>query len=395
VKEESDFRVEASKRSIGIPVSGIRVVFEKAQKMTGLVRLELGEPDFPTPAHIVEAAKKALDDGYTHYTSSQGLPELRKELARKLEQDNGVVASPDTEIIVTAGACCAVDLAMLTLVNPGDEVLLPDPAWPHYEPCARLAEGSVVHYPMKEEANFAPDPDVIRERISPKTRVLLINFPSNPTGAAVNASTLKEIANLAEQHNLVVISDEVYENFVYDGASHQSLAAISGMKGRTITINAFSKTYAMTGWRLGYAVAPANIVAEMAKLNLYANTCANSIAQVAGIAALRGPQDCVREMAEEYGRRRKFVLERIRKIPQISCTEPRGAFYVFPNIRRLGMNSLDCCMHILEKGKVSTVPGSSFGQQGEGYLRISYATSMANLKEGFDRLETVVDGLGR
>jgi len=395
VKEESHFRVEASKRSIGIPVSGIRVVFEKAQKMTGLVRLELGEPDFPTPAHIVEAAKKALDDGYTHYTSSQGLPELRKELARKLEQDNGVVASPDTEIIVTAGACCAVDLAMLTLVNPGDEVLLPDPAWPHYEPCARLAEGSVVHYPMKEEANFAPDPDVIRERISPKTRVLLINFPSNPTGAAVNASTLKEIANLAEQHNLVVISDEVYENFVYDGASHQSLAAISGMKGRTITINAFSKTYAMTGWRLGYAVAPANIVAEMAKLNLYANTCANSIAQVAGIAALRGPQDCVREMAEEYGRRRKFVLERIRKIPQISCTEPRGAFYVFPNIRRLGMNSLDCCMHILEKGKVSTVPGSSFGQQGEGYLRISYATSMANLKEGFDRLETVVDELGR
>jgi len=395
VKEESHFRVEASKRSIGIPVSGIRVVFEKAQKMTGLVRLELGEPDFPTPAHIVEAAKKALDDGYTHYTSSQGLPELRKELARKLEQDNGVVASPDTEIIVTAGACCAVDLAMLTLVNPGDEVLLPDPAWPHYEPCARLAEGSVVHYPMKEEANFAPDPEVIRERISPKTRVLLINFPSNPTGAAVNASTLKEIANLAEQHNLVVISDEVYENFVYDGASHQSLAAISGMKGRTITINAFSKTYAMTGWRLGYAVAPANIVAEMAKLNLYANTCANSIAQVAGIAALRGPQDCVREMAEEYGRRRKFVLERIRKIPQISCTEPRGAFYVFPNIRRLGMNSLDCCMHILEKGKVSTVPGSSFGQQGEGYLRISYATSMANLKEGFDRLETVVDGLGR
>ena len=395
MKEESDFRVEASKRSIGIPVSGIRVVFEKAQKMTGLVRLELGEPDFPTPAHIVEAAKKALDDGYTHYTSSQGLPELRKELARKLEQDNGVVASPDTEIIVTAGACCAVDLAMLTLVNPGDEVLLPDPAWPHYEPCARLAEGSVVHYPMKEEANFAPDPEVIRERISPKTRVLLINFPSNPTGAAVNASTLKEIANLAEQHNLVVISDEVYENFVYDGASHQSLAAISGMKGRTITINAFSKTYAMTGWRLGYAVAPANIVAEMAKLNLYANTCANSIAQVAGIAALRGPQDCVREMAEEYGRRRKFVLERIRKIPQISCTEPKGAFYVFPNIRRLGMNSLDCCMHILEKGKVSTVPGSSFGQQGEGYLRISYATSMANLKEGFDRLETVVDELGR
>jgi len=395
VKEETDFRVEASKRSVGIPLSGIRAVFEKAQKMTGLVRLELGEPDFLTPTHIREAAKKALDDGYTHYTSSQGLLELRKELARKLEQDNGVVASPDTEIVVTAGACCAVDLAMLTLVNAGDEVLLPDPAWPHYEPCARLAEGSVVHYPMKEEANFTPDAEAIEKRISPKTKVLLINSPSNPTGSVISSSTLKEIANLAEQHNLVVISDEVYENFVYEGVSQQSFAAISGMKDRTITINAFSKTYAMTGWRLGYAVAPTNIVTEMAKLNLYANTCANSIAQVAGIAALRGPQDCVREMAEEYGRRRKYVLERIRKIPEISCTEPRGAFYVFPNIRRLGMNSLDCCMHILEKGKVSTVPGSSFGQEGEGYLRISYATSMANLKEGFDRLETVVNELGK
>jgi aminotransferase len=395
VKEQTDFRVEVSKRSVGIPLSGIRVVFEKAQKMTGLVRLELGEPDFPTPTHIREAAKKALDDGYTHYTSSQGLLELRKELARKLEQDNGVVASPDTEIIVTAGACCAVDLAMLTLVNPGDEVLLPDPAWPHYEPCARIAEGSVVHYPMKEEADFTPDPEAIEERISPKTKVLLINSPSNPTGSIISPSTLKEIANVAEQHNLVVISDEVYEKFVYDGPSQLSFAAISGMKDRTITINAFSKTYAMTGWRLGYAAAPASIVAEMAKLNLYANTCANSIAQVAGVAALRGPQDCVREMAEEYGRRRRFVLERIRKIPGISCTEPKGAFYVFPSIRKLGMNSLDCCMHILEKGRVSTVPGSSFGQQGEGYLRISYATSMANLKEGFDRLETVVDGLGR
>lgn len=390
VKREGGFRVDPSKRSLGIPLSGIRVVFEKAQKMTGLVRLELGEPDFPTPAHIREAAKKALDDGFTHYTSSQGLFELRRELARKLEEENGVVADPDTEIVVTAGACCALDLAMLTLVNPGDEVLLPDPAWPHYEPCARLAEGSVVRYPMKEEAGFTPDPEAIRERISPRTKVLLINSPSNPTGSVTGASTLREIANLAEQHNLIVISDEVYEKFVYDGQFHQSFAAIDGMKHRTVTINAFSKTYAMTGWRLGYAVAPANIVTEMAKLNLYTNTCANSIAQVAGIAALRGPQDCVGEMAKEYGRRRKFVLERLGRISEISCTQPKGAFYVFPNIRKLGMNSLDCCMHILEKGKVSTVPGSSFGQQGEGYLRISYATSMANLKEGFDRLETVV-----
>jgi len=391
--EENVFRIGASKRSAGIPPSGIMAVFEKAQMMAGLIRFELGEPDFNTPSHIRDAATKALDSGFTHYTSSQGTLELRREIARKLEEDNGIVASPDSEIIVTAGACSAVYLAMLALVNPGDEVLLPDPAWPAYEPCARLADASVIHYSMREEDNFTPDPQAIRERITPKTRLLLINSPNNPTGSVTSTSTLKEIANLAEQHQLIVISDEVYEKFVYDGVRHQSFAALSGMRDRTVTINAFSKTYAMTGWRLGYTVAPANIVAEMAKLNLYANTCANSIAQVAGIEAIRGPQECVREMAEEYDRRRRFVLERLNKIPKITCTRPKGAFYVFPNIRRLGMSSFDFSMHLLEKGKVSTVPGSVFGKQGEGYLRISYATSMANLKEGLDRFEVVVNEL--
>lgn len=208
-----------------------------------------------------------------------------------------------------------------------------------------------------------------------------------------STSNLKEIADIAEQHRLIVISDEVYEKFVYDDARHQSFAALSGMRDRTVTINSFSKTYAMTGWRLGYAVGPANIVAEMAKLNLYANTCANSIAQVAGVEAIRGPQECVREMAEEYDRRRRFVLDRLNKILKITCTRPKGAFYVFPNISRLGMSSLDFSMHLLEKGKVSTVPGSEFGEHGEGYLRISYATSMANLEEGLDKLEGVVNEL--
>lgn len=390
---EGVFGVDVSKRSAGIPLSGIMEVFEKAQRMTDLIRFEVGEPDFDTPSHIRDAAKKALDSGFTHYTSSRGLLELRREIARKLEEDNRIIASPDSEIVVTAGACCAVYLAMLALVNPSDEVLLPDPGWPAYEPCARLAEASVVHYPVREEDNFTPDPQAIRERITPKTKILLINSPNNPTGSVTGTSTLKEIANLAEQHRLIVISDEVYEKFVYDEARHQSFAALSGMRDRTVTINAFSKAYAMTGWRLGYAVAPANIVAEMAKLNLYANTCANSIAQVAGIEAIRGPQECVREMAEEYDRRRRFVLERLNKVPKITCTRPKGAFYVFPNIRRLGMSSFDFCMHLLEKGKVSTVPGSAFGEQGEGYLRISYATSMANLKEGLDRLQSVVSKL--
>jgi aspartate/methionine/tyrosine aminotransferase len=367
-------------------------MFEKAQKMSGLIRLELGEPDFETPRHIRDAAKKALDEGFTHYTSSQGLLELRNELSRKLEKENKIAASPDSEIIVTAGACCAINLTMLTLVNPGDEVLIPDPAWPHYEPSARLTDGVVVYYPLSEE-NFTPDPKAIEEKVTDRTKILLLNSPSNPTGSVTRSSALREIANIAEKHNLTVISDEVYEKFIYDGSSHQSFAAISGMKDRTITINAFSKTYAMTGWRLGYAVAPPHVVAEMAKLNLYVNTCANSIAQVAGLQALRGSQDCVRQMTEEYDRRRKYVVERLSRIPSLSCKEPNGAFYIFPCVRRLKMNSLDFCMHLLEAGKVSTVPGSSFGQQGEGYIRISYATSMANLKEGLDRLEKVVNSL--
>jgi len=394
VKAASTFQVDVSKRSAGIALSGIRVIFEKAQKMDGVARLELGEPDFETPGHIRNAAKTALEDGYTHYTSSQGLLELRTELARKLEKENGVTANPDSEIIVTAGACCAINLSFLTLVNPGDEVLLPDPAWPHYEPCARMADAVVVRYPTREEDGFVPDPNVIRKLITPKTRILLLNSPNNPTGSVTNASVIKEIADLAEQHNLIVISDEVYEKFVYEGMRHQSFANISGMQDRTVTINAFSKTYAMTGWRLGYAVAPANVIAEMAKLNLYANTCANSIAQVAGVAALRGPQNCVREMAEEYDRRRRFVLGRLKQVPGIACGEPKGAFYVLPNISKLGMNSFDFCIQLLEKGRVSTVPGSAFGEHGEGHIRISYATSMENLKEALDRFEAVVNEIG-
>jgi aminotransferase len=382
--------MKASERSAGVPLSGIRVMFEKAQKMTGLTRLELGEPDFETPSHIRNAAKRALDEGFTHYTSSQGLLELREELAKKLDKENGIAADPQTEIIVTAGACCAINLVMLALVNRGDEVLLPNPAWPHYEPCARMADAAIAYYALKEQDDFAPNAEAIREKITQKTKILLINSPSNPTGSVTSASTMRQLADLAEQHNLIVVSDEVYEKLTYGGVRHQSFAAISGMEDRTITINAFSKTYAMTGWRLGYAVAPANIVGEMAKMNLYANTCANSIAQVAGIEALRGPQDCVRDMAEEYDRRRKYILERMGKISGISCREPKGAFYAFPNISRAGMKSFDFCVKLLEKGKVSTVPGSSFGQEGEGYMRISYATSMANLKEGLDRLERFV-----
>jgi aspartate/methionine/tyrosine aminotransferase len=390
----SKFHMDLSKRSAGIALSGIRVIFEKAEKMAGIIRLELGEPDFQTPTHIKSAAERALNDGFTHYTSSQGLLELRTDLARKLEKENGITASPDGEIIVTAGACCAINLSFLALANPGDEVLIPDPAWPHYEPCARMADAVVVRYPTREEDDFVPDPDVIRQLITPRTKILLLNSPNNPTGSVTKASVMKELADLAEQHNLVVISDEVYEKFIYEGERHQSFASISGMQDRTVTINAFSKTYAMTGWRLGYAVAPPNLISDMAKLNLYANTCANSIAQVAGIAALRGPQDCVSEMAAEYDRRRRFVLGRLREIPGISCGQPKGAFYVLPNVSKLGMHSFDFCMHLLERGKVSTVPGSAFGEQGEGHLRISYATSIENLKEGFDRLEAVAKELG-
>jgi aspartate/methionine/tyrosine aminotransferase len=372
-----------------ISASGIRVVFERAEKLRDVIRLEVGEPDFDTPAHIRDAAVKALNEGYTHYTSSYGLMELREEIAHRLRKENRIDAD-STEVIVTAGASCALYLAIMATINPGDEVLVPNPAWPHYEYCVRLASGIPIGYPISEKQQFRIDPSDIKARLSKKSRMIIINSPSNPTGSVFHLKDLEEVAAIAQEHNLLVLSDEVYDKITYENARHYSIASLPGMKERTITINSFSKTYAMTGWRLGYATARREIIEEMAKLNLYTNSCASSIAQKAGVAALRGPQDFVRRMVKEYNRRRVFLVKHLNELPGVSCITPEGAFYAFPNISGLKMSSSKCAMFLLDHARVATVPGSAFGAYGEGYLRISYATSIKNLESALMRIKATL-----
>lgn len=370
-----------------LPISGIRVIFEKARQMKDVIRLEVGEPDFDTPNHIKEAAKKALDEGFTHYTPFIGIEELRVAIAEKIKAESGYEVDPDKEIAITPGACSAIYCTVLSTVNPGEKVLIPDPGWPHYEPCVRMAGGIPQHYPLLEGNDFRVDVDDLSKRIDEKTKAIIINSPSNPTGSVLTRKDIEGIAQIAEENDLIVISDEVYEKIIYDNAEHISIASFPNMRERTITINAFSKTYAMTGWRIGYAIAREEIISQMAKLILYTSTCANSIGQKAAIAALRNPQNCVYEMVKEYKRRRDFIVKRLNEIPGISCKVPRGAFYAFPNIKEFGMSSSDFALYLLDNAKVSTVPGSSFGKFGEGYLRISYATTLENLEEAMNRIE--------
>lgn len=376
-----------SKKIANVPVSSIRVIFDKARRMTDVVRMEIGEPDVDTPRNIKEAATQALDEGYTHYTPFNGFSDLRQEISRKVKSDNGLQADPEKEIIVTPGACSAVYCSLLSIINPEEEVLVPDPGWPHYEVCVKMAGGVPIHYPQLEKNDFSADPNDIGARITPKTKAIVINSPNNPTGSVLSRKILDDISDIAMKNDLIVVSDEVYEKIIYDGHKNVSIGSLPGMKDRTITINGFSKTYAMTGWRLGYAVAPAEIVDQMSKLVLYTATCANSMGQKAAIQALKGKQNFVSEMAEEYKRKRDFVVKRLNEMKGISCKLPKGAFYVFPNIKGLKMSSFECASYFLEESRVSTVPGAGFGEYGEGYLRLSYANSIENLEKGMSRME--------
>ncbi|MDA4114166.1 MAG: pyridoxal phosphate-dependent aminotransferase [Thaumarchaeota archaeon] len=384
-----------SERVNSIPVSGIRVIFEKANKMPGVIRLEVGEPDFDTPAHITAAAKRALDEGFTHYTSSAGIMPLREAISAKLKRENRVDADPATEVVVTPGAGAAIYLSIMCTVNPGDEVLLPDPAWPHYEACISLAGGKVVRYPTHESLGFRPEMEEVANLVTKKTKAILINSPSNPTGSVLGRKDLEGIADLARSKDLLVFSDEVYEKVMYGGVEHYSIASFDGMKDRTVTVNALSKTYAMTGWRVGYAAARPEIAAQMAKLNLFTSGCPNSFAQVAAVEALTGPQGETQRMLEEYTRRRDMMVRRLNEMEGVSCPNPGGAFYAFPRVALRGMNAFDTSMFLLDNAKVATVPGSSFGELGEKHLRLSYATSIENISEGMDRIDTAIRGAPR
>jgi len=373
-----------------IKPSGIRKLFDLAQGQKDLVSFGIGEPDFVTPTHIREAAKKALDEGYTRYTPNLGFPEFRKALTIKLNQKNKISVTPE-EVVVTSGGTEALFFSFYTLINPGDEIIIPDPGFVAYESQVYFAGGTPVHFPLRGENNFHPNLEELKNCITPKTKAILLNSPSNPTGATFDKDELLAIAQLAQEKDLFVISDELYEDIVYDGREHISIASFPGMKEKTISIFGFSKSYAMTGWRLAYLAAPLNLVKEIAKLLQSTAVCANSVAQRAGQAAIQGSQDCVREMFTAYNERRDVLVKGLNEIQGLSCYAPEGTFYAFVNIKETGMTSEELSMYLLEECKVVTVPGTAFGRQGEGYIRLSFATSLDMVKEGIARIKKGIE----
>jgi aminotransferase len=379
-----------AKRMSPIPFSGIRKIFQAAVALEGegkkVIHLEIGRPDFDTPQHIKAAAKQALDEGYVHYTSNYGMPELREAIAEKLHRENGIQVDPETEVIVTVGANEAILLAMLALLDPGDEVLIPDPIWLHYFYCTQLAEARPIHIPVREENKFQIDPSDLRRAITPKTKMIVINSPHNPTGAMLGEETLQAIARIAIEHDLLVISDEIYEKITYDEARHCSIASLPDMADRTLTVNGFSKAYSMTGWRLGYVAAPKKLIDSLIRVHQYSATCATSFAQKGAVAAYRESQACVQEMVNEFDRRRRFLVEALEQIPGMTCIRPQGAFYVFPCVKALGTSDEKLAEYLLREANVALVPGSAFGEYGQGHLRLSYANSYSNIQEAVDKI---------
>ena len=367
-----------------IPPSGIRKFFDLLSSMEGVISLGVGEPDFVTPWHICEAAIYTIEKGYTMYTSNKGLPELRAELANHLNSRFGLSYDPEDEILVTVGVSEGLDLALRAILNPGDEVIIPDPCYVAYPACVTLAGGIPVQVPTTEDNNFAIMADDIEQRITQRTKAILLGYPANPTGAVLSKEGLVGIAELAKRHNLLVISDEVYGRLVY-GTEHTCIAALPGMRERTVLLNGFSKAYAMTGWRIGFAASGAEIVGAMTKIHQYTMLCAPTMGQMAAIEALKSGDGEVEAMVKEYDRRRKVMVKGLRDIG-LSCFEPRGAFYAFPSIKVTGMTSEEFAEKLLVEEKVAVVPGSAFGRCGEGYIRCCYAASLTEIEEALKRM---------
>lgn len=382
---------KVSERVLSIPLSGIRKVVEYAIGLRDVIFLNIGEPDFTTPEHIREAAKKAIDEGFTHYTSIWGLPELREAVAEKLGRENGIDVDADNEILITAGAQPAFFSVCQTLIDPGDEVIVQDPFYSSYEVTLRVVGAKIVPVPMKEQRGFTIDPNDVEAKITNKTKTIILISPNNPTGSVLDKNTLKAISEIAQDHDLMVVSDEIYEKITYDGVRNYSIGSISGMEGRTVTINSFSKTYAMTGWRVGFIAADKEIVKNIVKVHHTMNVCACATSQKAAIAALTGPQNCVKEMMTEYDRRRREIVSLANEISGFRCQMPTGAFYIFPNIEAFQMSSMELAKHLIKEARVVTVPGSAFGSGGEGHLRLSYATSLEKIREGMVRIKETME----
>jgi len=378
-------------RMKGVPFSGIRKMMGRAVELEQdgkpVIHLEIGRPDFDTPDHIKQAARKALDEGKVHYTSNYGIPEVRRAIAEKLRSDNQLDFNENTEITVTIGANEGVFLAIMATINDGDEVLVPDPSWLNYFYCVAIAGGVPVSVPLRAEKGFRVDPEDVAKAITPRTRMLVVMSPHNPTGAVLDKESLQALAQLARERNLLVLADEIYEKMLYDGAVHHSIGSLPGMRERTLVVNGFSKTYSMTGWRLGYIAAPKALMDILIRVHQYTVVCATSFAQYGGVAAYEGPQQCVHDMLEEFTKRRELILRRLRGMERIECAVPEGAFYAFPSVQALGRSAEEVAMHLLEDAFIATVPGSAFGKYGEGHVRFAYSNSYENIEAAMDRME--------
>jgi aminotransferase len=359
-------------------------MYNKALTMHDTISFTVGEPDFVTPQPIIDTACSAWQDGLTHYTPNSGIPELRRAIAHYHRDD--MAPDPDTQILCSCGATEALQIAVLTLINPGDEVLLVTPAWSNYFGHIAMCGGVVKEIAAKEENGFVPQVEDFRKAITPKTKLLILNSPSNPTGAVIDEETLRGIAQLCVEHDLFVISDEIYSKLVYDGITCPSIAGLHGMKERTVYVSGFSKMLAMTGWRIGYAIGPREIIAAMVKLHENSASCLPAPTQLAAAKGLEVCLDSVETMRQSYERRRDLICGLLGEIKGISIKKPKGAFYAFANIKETGKGSMEFCTDLLEKTGVVTVPGPGFGNAGEGYIRLSYATSDQNIKEGIARL---------
>jgi len=360
-------------------------------KGVDVVHLEIGEPDFDTPRNICDAGIKALNSGYTHYCPSQGIPALRAEVAKEMERTRGISVSPD-RIIITPGAKPIIFYSILALLDEGDEAIYTNPLFPIYESMINFSGATAVPIPLREELDFRFDVDELRSKITPRTKLIFLNYPQNPTGGVLGESDIRSIAEIAQEHNLTVFADEVYEYILYEG-NHYSIASLPGMLDRTILLSGFSKTYAMTGWRMGYAVVPQQLVDPIVRMITNSVSCTAPFIQYAGIEALTGPQDSVYKMVEEFKKRRNLIVEGLNKIPGISCRLPKGAFYVFPNVKEVGMKCKELANYLLSEAGVATLAGTDFGEYGEGYIRLSYATSQDNIKKALERINTALSKL--
>ena len=380
-----------SKKIIGIAPSGIRKFFDIVSEMPDAISLGVGEPDFDTPWRVREEGIYTLEKGRTFYTSNAGLKELRQEICNYLDRKIHVRYDYVHEVMVTVGGSEGIDLTMRAMLNPGDEVLVPEPSYVSYAPCVTLADGVPVPIPMKEENEFKLTAEELEAAITPKTKILVLPFPNNPTGAIMTKEDLEPIAKLVEKYDLYVLSDEIYSELTYL-EKHVSIASLPGMKERTIVINGFSKSHAMTGWRLGYACGPAEIIKQMIKIHQFAIMCAPTTSQYAAVEAMRNGDEDVQMMREEYNGRRRYLMQRFKEMG-LSCFEPFGAFYVFPCIKEFGMTSDEFANKLLQSKKVAVVPGTAFGASGEGFIRISYAYSLEDLKLALSRVEEFINEL--